>query len=113
MKTFVVACCFFAVISTVYGLPYANEQQDVTERQHVMEQLSEEKDLLTKLITRMMATTQQDNINAEILALKFAAIQAVAKAAEADPCFIRNCPLGGKWLNLQNIIIVQHLKDSV
>ena len=56
MKIFVAACCLFAVISAVYGLPCVYEQQDVIERQHVMEQQSEEKDLLTKLITHMMAT---------------------------------------------------------
>ena len=100
MKTFMLLCCLFAVFSTVYGLPYygyeqqhASEQQHVIEQQHVMEQ----QNLLTKLIGRMMQDTiQQDNINAETFALKFAAIQAVAKAAEADPCFIRNCPTGGK-----------------
>ena len=94
MKTFMLLCCLFAVFSTVYGLPYyGHEQQHASEQQHIMEQ----QNLLTKLIGRMMQDTiQQDDINAETFALKFAAIQAVAKAAEADPCFIRNCPTGGK-----------------
>ena len=39
---------------------------------------------------------QQDKTNAEALALKFAAVEAVAKASVADPYFIRNCPPGGK-----------------
>lgn len=86
MKTLTILCCLCAVFSTVYGRPYAYGQEDEAEKNN----------LLTELITRMMVTTQ-DNINAETLALKFAAIQAVAEAAKADPCFIRNCPPGGKW----------------
>ena len=84
MKTLMILCCLFAVFSTIYGLPYAYGQQH------------EEQNLLTELIARIMDTTQQGNIKAETLALKFAAIEAVAEAAKADPCFIRNCPPGGK-----------------
>ena len=85
MKTLMVLCCLCSVFSIVYGLPHTYGREDA----------DEENNLLTKLIGRMMVTAQ-DNINAETLALKFAAIQAVAEAAKADPCFIRNCPRGGK-----------------
>ena len=82
-----ILCCLCAIYSIMYGLLYAYYGQ---------EDEDEGSNLLTKLISRMMVTTQQDNINAEILALKSAAIQAVAEAAKVDPCFIRNCPPGGK-----------------
>ena len=84
MKTLMILCCVFAVFNSIHGLPYAYGQQ------------LEDQNMLTELIARMMDTTQEGNINAETLALKFAAIEAVAEAAKADPCFIRNCPPGGK-----------------
>ena len=83
MKTFIHLCCLFAVFSATYGLPY----------NYVHEQAHQEKNLLTELVARTMDI---GNINGETLALKIAAIEAVAKAAKADPCFIRNCPPGGK-----------------
>ena len=52
----------------------------------------EDKNLLSELIRNTV--TSQDS--AEIKALKISAILAVARAAEADPCFFRNCPPGGK-----------------
>ena len=76
MKTITIVCCFYAVFGIIYGLPYAYEQEH------------EDKNLLTELIGNLMDTTQQDNVNAETLALKLSAIQAVAEAAKADPHFI-------------------------
>lgn len=54
----------------------------------------EEKDLLSDFISRIV--TNQDKFDVEILALKLAAVQAIAEAAKADPCFIRNCLPGEK-----------------
>ena len=61
---------------------------------YAYEQKHEDKNLLTELIGHLMDTTQQDNVNAETLALKLSAIQAMAEVAKADPHFIQYYPSG-------------------
>ena len=78
MKILVILLGLCAFLGIVHGRSYAGED--------------EEDNLLTELIHRMV--TVQDSVKTQ--ALKLNAVEAVARAAAADPCFIRNCPPGGK-----------------
>ena len=78
MKVLLILVSLCAVLGIVYG--------------HTSPHGDKERNLLTELIHRVVSAGD----SGETQALKMSAIEAVAKAAVADPCFIRNCPPGGK-----------------